>query len=170
MSINTYYFNASLGGPTDAQAAWTSDASAFDGNVGTFASATVVGSESSNALYGAGTTSPTSGIEAIGQVRVRMFLSPQSAGGSITMVGKIYTAGLAETLGTITETSTVAKYTPYVVLTAPTGGWTYAKVNSLEVKFYISAVSAVTMRVSIAEVEVATGGYFTHFYKVQGFQ
>lgn len=159
MATNTYYFDASIAGPTDADAIWTNDANAFDGSTSTVATAGngagAIGSESSKFLYGAGTTAPTSGSN-ITQVRARIYHSPQNNAGSFTGVTKIYTASLAETIGTITTSSTSAGYIAYVTLSTPSGGWTWTKVNELEVKTYQTASSAANEQMAVIEVEVTS--------------
>lgn len=105
---DTYFFNISDGGPTDADTVWTDDASAFDGSTTTFAFTTSVGTVSSNFLLGEGTDAPTSG-GTITQVRARLYAS-----------GNVGTPGFGS----------------YTTLTAPTGGWDWTKVDALEVKNY----------------------------------
>jgi hypothetical protein len=147
MAVSTYYFNASDAGPTDPGGVWTSDANAFDGNTGTFASTTTGGSTSSNYLMGEGTNAPTSG-NTITQVRARIRASTADPE---TVSAAIYTDGLGELLGTPTRSNVVQGYGSYVILSTPSGGWTWQKINDLETKIYLSNTSTF---VSIVEIEV----------------
>jgi hypothetical protein len=63
-----YYFDASDEGPTDTQAVWTNDSSAFDSDTGVSRADLAVGnngSDSNNALSGGGTNAPGSGGEIV---------------------------------------------------------------------------------------------------------
>ena len=63
--IDVYYFDASDAGPTDNDAVWTDDANAFDGDEGTLASTTTVGTQTTNELRGEGTNAPATGGEVL---------------------------------------------------------------------------------------------------------
>ena len=68
--IGTYYFDASISGPTDPNGVWYQSINAFDGNTSTFAFCSGEGTSSSNYLQGVGTNAPTSG-DVISQIRAR---------------------------------------------------------------------------------------------------
>jgi len=154
----SFYINGSTVAATDTQAVWTNDANAFDGNITDGATCATVGSASSNALYAGGTTAPASGAT-IGTVYVRVYRLMQTAGGgSMTHVTEIYTASLGELLGTVTDTSTDSSghWTAYTALSTPSGGWTWAKIQALEQKSYVSARSGTTDE--LRKVEIAVNG------------
>ena len=147
MPVNTYYFNTSDGGPTDPDGVWGNDANAFDGE--TINRALVgwedEGDENTNYLKGEGTNATDIG-GTINGVRARVW-----AGAIVftTGVAKIYTDGEAETLATINYTG--VGWNDWVDLVAPSGGWTFAKIQALEVVFW------------------ATSGATTQFFKLELF-
>lgn len=144
---NTYYFDASDAGATDPNSVWTNDANAFDGNTATSATVSVSGSTSSNYLKAEGTNAPSSGGN-ITQVRARV----NDNSGSDIAEATIYTDGLAESLGS-PQSPFGTGWGSYVVLSTPSGGWTWVKVAALEVKIYsISGAGGVTR----VEVEVTS--------------
>ena len=106
--VNTYYFDVSDAGPTDPEAVWTNDTNAFDGDTGTSASTSTNGSATANELFGEGTNAPATNGEIV-QVQARVYADD---------------AGVA------------ASYGNYTILSTPTGGWTWAKVQALEVAIY----------------------------------
>lgn len=136
--VSIYSFNDST--PTDPDAVWSSDANAFDTNVGTFATVSTNGSVSTNFLRGDGTNAPSSGEAIISvQVRVNAF---GSSGDEINVA--VYTASLGELLGTLTLTlSATSEWGGLLTLSTPSGGWTWAKVQALEVKLYTTVVATV---------------------------
>lgn len=152
----TYYIDGSDAVATDPGGVWTSDASAFDGSIATFATCTTVGSSGSNFLMAEGTNAPADGFQ-IGLVRFRIYKSPQTAGGSISTTVEIYTDGLGALLGSLVNTDTSTGYKPYVNLSTPAGGWTWAKLQALESKVYITSdpSGAVTERIALIELEVS---------------
>lgn len=168
-SITNYYFDGH-GGITDPQSNWTQDANAFDGNftVG-FGSSTAANgtanetptSTSSGYLQGIGTTAPTSG-GAISQVRIRIKSGYDTSG--LGVRGTVYTSDLTQTLGTVSTTNGVAdSFSSYVTLTAPSGGWTWAALNNLAVKFWYDHVSDnYSNKVSGMQLEVTSTTNFAH--------
>ncbi|MCK9371057.1 hypothetical protein M0R04_14190, partial [Candidatus Dojkabacteria bacterium] len=150
-TVNTYYFDAHIAGPTDSGAVWTDDASGFDSDAtpSTFAYTTGI----LVVLSGTGTTAPTSG-NAITQVRARMF-GGQSAG-TQTQSAPIYNG--ADLLGTPITHSGAALYEwgDYVTLSAPAGGWTWTIVNGLKVDATSANASTVTKRIYKVEIEVTS--------------
>lgn len=133
----TYYFDASDAAISDPGANWTGDASAFDGFPWTIASPTnAEGSTSSNFLHGQGTNAPASG-GTISYVRARLY--GEYNGSESQGTGTIYTDGLGESLGVVQVDAGAGSFTGYgswTTLSTPTGGWTWAKIQNLEVKLY----------------------------------
>lgn len=155
---NTYYFNASDAAVSDPNAAWASDANAFDGSTTNSALTTIAGSDSSNYLMAEGTNAPTSG-NAIASVMARVYASNTNGP---TTNAKIYTDGLAEVLGIATNDSVSAAWGSYVTLSTPSGGWTWQKVNDLEVKLYMTGgTGGPSVTVAKVEVKVVESSEFT---------
>lgn len=172
MAVNTYYFDASDGGPTDTGTLWTNDANVFDSDgepPTTYASASSSGSET-NSLHAEGTNAPATGGN-ITQVRMRFYADYNvSTIGTITV--RAYTNGLAETLGTQTHNSNnTPQYTSYVTLSTPSGGWSWSVLQALEVKIWLSVGTDGTALVARVELEVTSEvvGVSQRFYLVQGF-
>lgn len=155
-SVDTYYFDASIAGPTDASFQWSEDANAFDGNAALRATNTNPG----YVLKGTGTTAPTSG-GTITQVRAQTKAVNTVAGFNSVVHAEVYSS--AELLGDALNTVTVTEaFGDWVVLSAPTGGWTWTAVNGLEVQFYGTQDSVGSVRrVYITNIEVTSGGVGT---------
>ena len=139
--INTYYFDGSDAAASDPGSVWTDDNNAFDSDTSdpptTFATTTTAGSTSSNYLMAEGTNAP-SWVATISQVRARIYGRANLAN---TLSATIYTDSLGESLGTPTVGgSNTNAWGGYTTLSAPSGGWTWAKVQALEVKVYTSGV------------------------------
>ena len=157
MSTATYYFDASDAAATDPNGVWTNDANAFDGSTSTSASVDTTGSTSSNFLMAEGTnapaTAPGTGTDVL-SVRARVYADTTSGDIDPDIRAAIYTDGLAELLGTPVKAGAVG-WGNYATLAIPTGGWTWAKVQSLETKIYrISGVVPGVSNVYRVEVEV----------------
>lgn len=159
-SAATYYFDVSDAGPTDPNGVWSSDAEAFNNDTVTPATVPFAsgGSDTLNYLMGEGTNAPTSGSP-ITQVRARLYANAGSAANSEN--ARIYTDGLAENLGTASKGGSGAAYGSYVVLTTPSGGWTWQKINDLETKIWHSPDVTGSGSVYIVEVEVTSSGAVT---------
>jgi hypothetical protein len=158
------YFDASDDAVTDTQAVWTNDASAFNGVLANFASIQTTGSKSNNALFAGGATVAGNGDETITGVRARLVGGRLGSGDeSASMSGEIVTDGDAETLGTptITTTSGTEDYGSWTTLSAPTGGWTWAKIYALEVYLWCTSISATTGRIYRVDLAVAVSDYQT---------
>lgn len=166
MAAQIYYFDGSDAAATDPDANWSSDANAFDGDITTFATPTLVGDTTTKYLMAEGTNAPSTG-PAIGEVWARMF--GNSNVDSSVSTATIYTDGLAENLGSCINSTSAATYGSYVVLTAPSGGWTWAKVQSLEVKIAFTTDNGVNKAISRVEIKVNPSAATT-IYTVQGFQ
>ncbi len=131
-AINSFYFDASDSGPTDASSAWTNDANAFDGSISTFANQSVTGGyPTTKILHGEGTNAPGSG-ETIISVRARVYGTATAASVS-NLYAVIKTDGAAETLATATVASGSPAWGSYSSLSTPSGGWTWPKIQALEV-------------------------------------
>lgn len=143
MAVSTYYFDGSDAGATDPDGVWLNDSNAFDGSTGTSASTSGAnssdwGSTSTKYLKAEGTNAPGSGGE-ITQVRVRLYGSGDEQTGVSYGKAAVYTDGLSELLGTAVNTlggGPPPGWSDYTTLSAPTGGWTWAKIQALEVKIY----------------------------------
>lgn len=145
----TYYFDGSDAAATDPNSVWTNDANVFDGSIATTATVGVTGSTSSNYLMAEGTNAADNG-GTITQVNARIY------GGSNTessTFAAIYTDGLAELLGTPSKTSGGSGYGSYTTLSTPSGGWTWAKIQALETKIYITD-GGINPNVAQVEIEV----------------
>lgn len=153
--ISSYYFDVSDAGPTDSGSAWTNDANAFDGSTATSATSSVSSSTSSNFLFGEGTNAPTSG-NTISQVRARIY-GHNAVTTFFTVRASIYTNGLAELLGTANGPGETSDWGSYVTLSTPSGGWTWQKVNDLEVKIWGDGDLGIGIEARMVEVEVSTG-------------
>ncbi len=162
-ATSTWYFDGSDAAASDPNSVWSTDSSAFNGSLFDSASTSTAGSTSSNFLMAEGTNAPTSG-DPIAKVEARMF-----EGSDTTPSGSaaIYTNSLAELLGTAaTSGATIGSdaWGPYTTLSTPTGGWTWQKVNDLEVKLYQTggsggiAVRRVEVRVTTGNTDTVTAG------------
>ncbi len=137
VTFSVYYFDTSDEGPTDTQAVWNDDTAAFDSNPegGSELPGGNNGSSTNNALSGGGTTAPASGADII----VVYARSHYSKGGYTNLKGEIYTDGKSELLGTIDQFGSASFgniWTEWIELTVPSGGWTWAKVQALEIYTY----------------------------------
>jgi hypothetical protein len=150
----TYYFDAHTS-LTDPNSAWSYGSFAFDGLLANNATSdSTLGSTSSKYLYGRGTNAPSSG-GTISSVRVRL---GYDSGGNTTPTGfVIYTALLAESLASAAPQFVPGGYSGYTSLSTPSGGWTWNKLQNLEVKAYDSIGDGViNAKFSIVEIQVAT--------------
>jgi len=146
--INTYHFDASDAGPTDSGADWNNDANAFDGSSSTFADKNGAGTGS---LTGEGTTAPTSGA-AIGEVALRVTVEKVGGGtGDMNIIIDEDSVG-GTNLFTLNIANQEAKKVFDGLITPPSGGWTWQKINDLALS--IDAGVDQNSRVFIAEVKV----------------
>ncbi len=136
---DTYYFDASDGGPTDPDTEWVSDSQAFNGSVGDGAvqNTANVGSATTGYLEGEGTTAPASG-GTISQVMTRVFYD---IGTGAELEYRVTTDAAGETLVTVPSASlpeppTGAIWSEWFQVSVPSGGWTWAKLQALEVRFW----------------------------------
>lgn len=131
-----YYFDASDDAVTDTNAAWGSEANIFDASETSTGTCGVAGSNSSNFAFAGGTNAPGSGTT-IAKVQTRIRYAGSNAN-SRTVGWQVYTDSLGESLGSFTQvmTSSTAAWSAWNDLTTPSGGWTWAKVQALEVKVW----------------------------------
>jgi len=147
LSVDTYYFDASVSGPTDSSAAWTADANAFDGSTATVAvNSGGAGTFSSKTLNGTGTTAPLSGSDYILAVRFRFYGTVSSCNAGVE-----YSS--AQLGASATNSSPGAgAYSSYVVLPSPSGGWSWnILATQLGVRFWALGAAPGVAR---AEIEV----------------
>jgi len=165
--MSTYYFDGSDAAVTDPNAVWTNEANAFDGSTATEASVATGGSTSSNYMFAEGTNAPSTGTS-INLVKARIFGDGDAS--AATLVAAIYTDGLGELLGSPSVNSASNAWGSYTDLSTPTGGWTWAKVQALEVKAYASVISDTSGQIMRIEIEVYSDPYPSTIYRKQGFQ
>lgn len=132
MAVITYYFDASDAAATDPGPVWTGDDNAFDGDITTSATSSTSGSNAANFLKAEGTNAADLGTS-INFIRARSY----SVTNSNQFDAEIYTDALGETLGKVIGSSIIG-WMPYVDLVTPSGGWTWVKVQALEVKIWKS--------------------------------
>lgn len=160
MAVATYYFDGHIG-ISDPDGVWSSDALAFDGVIDTgsnraaYSSGVGGSTKTTRYLQGIGTTASATDIGRISQVRLRI------AGGQTSQTfgisATVYTGDASEELGTATAVNGVpAVFGSYVVLTPPTGGWSWSVLNGLLVRFYCdnNFMGTYVGNASIAEIEV----------------
>jgi len=143
--VDTYYFDASISGPTDTTSSWTNDANAVDGDTGTAATATV---GSTGILTATGTTAPTTGKDIL-QVRFRVYTSMTNSSDSLTIDVKIG----ASILATIVKSSAhTPEWSSWTYVKIPTGGWTWSKVS--DSLLFAANRSGSTDQVTLRKVEI----------------
>lgn len=154
-TTTSYYFDASQAGPTDSAAVWTNDANAFDSDATPSTKATTTSSTITQTLDGTGTTAPTSG-NPITQVRARTYTESIGGTGTKRIDVDVFASGV--NLGTAFGTDGAAAWGSYSVLTVPSGGWTWAKINALQVKYKpFQSLGGSTLGAYKTEVEVTYG-------------
>lgn len=141
-----YYFDGSDAAAADASGNWTDETNTDDGNFSTFGyeSSTTANTESSGFLKIEGTNAPASG-GTIDKVIARITIQPLSD--SNDMNAKIYTDGEGETLATFTDSDmplgpSSAVHGVQKVLSTPSGGWTWGKVQGLEFKIWDASTAS----------------------------
>lgn len=136
LSSTTYYFDGSDAAANDPDSAWTNETNADDGDVDTDATPNSTGTVSSNEITVEGTNAPASG-ENIIAVSARFYGNANFLNTAINMA--VYTDGGVASgvaLGTSTKVNATEGYSTYTLLTVPSGGWTWAKVQALEAVIY----------------------------------
>lgn len=175
MDTNYYYFNGSTVAISDPNAVWTNEANLIDNDptgstTADYAGGTTDGSTSLNFMYAGGTDAPASGVP-ISNVSFRAW-GGQFCDASMTAV--IYTAGLAEALIAygVDIGSPPLGWRKWQPLNTPIGGWTYAKLQALEIKVYCTGLVGTTgtPRIGGASIIVNKGFTTGGFYMRQGWQ
>lgn len=129
------FFDASDAGPNDPGSVWTNDGNVFDGSIISQSSCDTNGSSASNYLEGEGTNSPASGLT-ISSISVQV-IGRRALAATATLGMRITTDGAGETLLDITQAMLGTDLRGYSFdLSTPSGGWTYAKLQALEVRFW----------------------------------
>lgn len=142
-----YFVDASDDAVTDPGSAFTNEANIFDTSPTTTGTGATAGNSSAGFTFAGGTNAPASGGTITGvYVRVRA----SAVSGSVN-VG-LWTNALGEALGTYTfAMRSTTEYKDWQLVTVPTGGWTWAKVQELEAKVWLSSNVSTT----IAAVQIA---------------
>ena len=152
----TYYFNASVSGPTDTNGNFSNDASAFDADTATFANATAI--TTNGGLGAIGTNAPASG-DTIVLVEARNH-SYQTSGDASWQNGIRYDSGAILWNGR--NDNEGEKTEAWSDVTAPTGGWTWNKVQNLETRWALDspfvgvADTSLVIRAYLTEIRVTT--------------
>lgn len=154
LSVDTYYFDASDDAATGTN--WSNLSLAFNGIDNQDASIT---EPDVNVMHGGGTNAPITG-DTVVQVRGRWKFRKPSQYTSLS--AEWFTDGKAASLGSDTQTvndSTI--WADWVILSVPSGGWTWAKIAALEVEFTPvmgTPSGSFTASVFQSEVEVTSQG------------
>ena len=161
--INLYRFDASDAGPTDSAGDWNNDANAFDSSRTSFADKVASGG---GVLSGEGTTAPTSGAT-IGLVTVRVTHSAWLTSTPLTVTVDEDSVG-GTTLGTAVlhqgGSGGGGERIGEFSLSAPSGGWTWQKVNDLAISFSGTSTDG---KMAYAEVAVFGAGGRGYFEDIQ---
>ena len=130
----TPYFDGSDAAATDAGTDWTNATNADDGSTATAATVSVANS-SVLSIEGTDYTSATDdGL--ITQVEFRVYAHGNGGIIDSTLEIEVYEDGGTTLLGSGTISNTVAGWTSYLTLTEPSGGWTAAKIQALEIDVF----------------------------------
>ena len=164
----TYYFDASVSGPTDAQGVWTSPANGFNGATASQTYSTTPASASTNRLIGKGTNAPGTG-GTITSVRCRVFQQGLYVSGTVTGNGRIEIRDSSDTeqLGFIAEplaTDFGPGWSDYKTLTAPSGGWSWTELQNLIVEF--APISGGSWQYNVSKVEIEVIEEVREYYVV----
>ena len=151
-----YFFDTSDAGPTDPGAAWSNDANAFDGDSATSAVTTTSGSSGSNYLEGEGTEAPASDGPTLANATISLAIH-MAGGGTCTAGFRVTTNAAAETLVDSTFAINGSNLIHRVALSLPSGGWTYAKIQALEIRHWRDSGSA-SLNIFDAWIEVIIDG------------
>lgn len=132
-----YYFDASDDAVSDPDNKWINEDKIVDSDYSDdlYGYTSTAGSTSSNFVFAGGTNAPASG-GSVTQVCARTRSLP--AGSGTDLETAIYSDSLAELLGTVVDVGDHGSIatTKWIVLNAPSGGWTWEKVSALEFKGY----------------------------------
>ncbi len=150
--IEKFYFDGSDVAVSDPDNVWTNETNLTDGNLTTTADTTTVGTNSTNELKIEGTNAPATG-GTISSVKARF---NRQSGGDSTLNVDIYDDGKTTQLYSENFNSDVGNggVSAPVELTVPSGGWTWAKIQSLEAYVFVSDYFTGAMNISIVELIV----------------
>lgn len=158
-STSTYFFDGSDVAAFDSGATWSDVTNADDGNLGTFAFS---GAASSSTLSVEGTNAPADGGE-ITQVRFRVY-GKSTIGTTITAT--VYEDGGVNSLGVVSAIDgNDPAWSSYTTLSTHSGGWTWAKLQALEVDI-TSTSGAGNVEVNRIEIEVTSGPAITSTFVI----
>lgn len=155
-AVKNYYFDGSDAAASDPGGVWSNPNFAFNGDLTSFSNTSTFGDENTNYLMAEGTNAPDTG-GTISQVRARLYAGVDDNQGS-GMTAKIYSDGLLENLATIENFELPAAWGSYYTLNTPTGGWTWPKIQALEVKAFVPNVGQTLISADVykLELEVST--------------
>ncbi|MFB5617565.1 MAG: hypothetical protein ACE5Q4_02745 [Nitrosopumilus sp.] len=136
---------------TDTNNVWTNESNAFDSNDATFATTTTNGPTFT--LIGEGTNSPITG-NSIGAVKV--IVTGRSRSLTSSLRTEIRLDGQGELLATIDIQSITSGTKASAILSEPTGGWTWEKINLLESKTWSTGGTNNQAELALIEVIVST--------------
>ena len=159
-TVNTFDSQSEPSEPLDADSAWDDDVNVFDGSLSTYTYAVVAGTPTTKLLIAGGTDAPSTG-DTITQVRARMYRdwTDESSGGA-----RIYTDAQEELLG-IVYSGYGTGWSPYYTLDSPSGGWTWAKIQSLEANLYsYSSGEFGNNFIYKIEIEVTAGNVTSYYF------
>jgi hypothetical protein len=126
-----YDADASVSGPTDSDSVWTSPENVYDASPVSFGYTTTVGTSTSNALSATGTNASGSG--GIDYVQLLASFRSRTSGQAATINLKVEHD--TETLlsnHTGTNSTLAVVITTAETITAPSGGWTWTKIQNLK--------------------------------------
>jgi hypothetical protein len=152
-----YYFDGSDAAVSDPNAVWFNETNITDTSITTYSDTSATGSTGGNYVMAEGTNAPGSG-ETIANVYCRQLNQWGASNAANRGDLVVYTDALGEALATIAQstTTTTATWGSWTLLTTPSGGWTWAKVQALEFKAYRLAGGAGTFGIGQIQVYVAT--------------
>ena len=146
-----YYFDASDAGPTDTGGHFTDEANIFDGSKTTYGYASNV----SSFLEATGTNAPASG-PTIQSVRVGLLASTTALGASDILFFDTKYSGTS--LGLTGWNKAAGEFQ---VLTVSSGGWTWDKVQALEIEITFDSSIRTDFRQVVVIVETGMDSYDT---------
>ncbi len=161
---DTYFFDESDASCVNNASLWTGCTSGFDGSTatGVSTSSTTAGSATSGYIGAEGTDAPSSG-GTINAVIARVFGS--RGGTAAALNAEIATNGRAELLmdQNFEVPDTVTGWGPWFVVPAPSGGWTFATIQALEIRLYDPTTSTNVVICRRAEIFVQHSTGSTQF-------
>jgi hypothetical protein len=145
-----FYFN---GSGSDAGDSWSPDDAAFNGDRG-YGSI----SSGSGTLLSSGTSAPSSDTRAIDAVKIRWRRRVSVSGKNINMV---VTSG-SDIVCSDDFDGTIRTYSAWLDTTEPTGGWTWAKINALDIAFQAASEGVYSSTAYNVDVQVLHEGEWSY--------